>query len=203
MRHVRVLAIVGGRNVALPWSQAVVQVGLCSGVLVTHDAVLTSAHCLEGPVTSIRIADHLMGVATCVRHPGYRAGETKHDIGFCLLKAAIDVQPIWLDDGPALLVGASVTLAGTACGWSELDLEFRAGMGIFSVRAVHSECCAYCVETLAAHRTSSWHRQARKLSTPPRRDRHPIAPRVALSLLGDALGLMIWLPIPWWWGSVR
>jgi trypsin len=112
MHAVRVLAIVGGRNVALPWSEAVVQVGLCSGVLVSHDAVLTSAHCLEGPVTSIRVADHLMGVATCVRHPGYRAGETKHDIGLCLLKAATDVQPIGLDDGPALLVGASVILAG-------------------------------------------------------------------------------------------
>jgi hypothetical protein len=34
------------------------------------------------------------------------------------------------------------------------------------------------------------------LSSPPRRDRHPIAPSFALSLLGDAFGLMIWLPIP-------
>jgi hypothetical protein len=30
------------------------------------------------------------------------------------------------------------------------------------------------------------------LSSPPRRDRHPIAPSIALSLLGDALGQMIW-----------
>ncbi len=111
LSSIHVSAIVGGHT-QCPWLAAVVQLGHCSGTLVTRDVVLTSAHCLDGPIDHVTVDSHPMGVRECRRHPGYQPAERKHDIGYCRLEAAVAAAPIALDDRPVPVPGAPVSIAG-------------------------------------------------------------------------------------------
>jgi secreted trypsin-like serine protease len=108
---VAALAIVGGSEIASPVREAVVQVGHCSGTLVAADVVLTSAHCLDGPIDEIAIGARAARVVRCARHPAYQAGQPAHDIGYCRLAEAMP-GAVAIDDGPEPAVGATVSLAG-------------------------------------------------------------------------------------------
>jgi secreted trypsin-like serine protease len=106
------VAIVGGTPPRGTSLDAVVQVGDCSGVLVTADAVLTSAHCLEGRPTEVLTAHGSAKIASCRRHDGYQPMRREHDIGLCRLSEPLTLSPLALDDGPDLPSGAPVSLAG-------------------------------------------------------------------------------------------
>jgi len=81
-------------------------------VLVRRDIVLTSAHCLAGPIDHVTIAGTATSVIKCERHPGYEPGRPAHDIGYCVLGdlPAVATLAMGLDWRP--IVGAPVTLAG-------------------------------------------------------------------------------------------
>ena len=108
---VAALAIVGGSEIASPVREAVVEVGHCSGTLVAADVVLTSAHCLDGPIDEIAVGARAARVVRCERHPAYEAGKPEHDIGYCRLAAALP-GAIAVDDGPDPALGTTVSLAG-------------------------------------------------------------------------------------------
>lgn len=105
------LAIVGGNAIASPVREAVVQVGHCSGTLVAADVVLTSAHCLDGPIDQIVVGERVARVVRCERHPAYQPGQPAHDIGYCRLAEALP-GAIAVDDGPDPAIGTTVSLAG-------------------------------------------------------------------------------------------
>jgi hypothetical protein len=104
--------IVGGHSVPPPASVAIVRVGHCSGVLVQPSIVLSSGHCLLGQVDQVVVGGLSIPVAGCQTYPGYQPPAADHDIGFCRLAIPAPVAGIRVDDGPPLMVGAAVALAG-------------------------------------------------------------------------------------------
>jgi hypothetical protein len=113
LHRVGVSAIVGGHSLSSPTTmQAVIPVGHCSGVLVSEDVILTSAHCLERRMDGVIVAEHPLGVTGCKSHPAYKDRQARYDVGLCRLQTPAPVSPIPLDDGPALAVGTDVLLAG-------------------------------------------------------------------------------------------
>ena len=117
--------IVGGHSVPPPASVAVVRVGNCSGVLVQPSIVLSSGHCLQGHVDQVVVGGQAIPVAGCQTYPGYQSPVSDHDIGFCRLATPAQVAGIAVDAGPALTVGAAVTLAGFG-----LQHAFALGTGV-------------------------------------------------------------------------
>jgi hypothetical protein len=107
----RVLAIVGGHDAPSPLVAAVAQVGHCSATVVGPTVVLTSAHCLDGPVDHVMVNGNEVAVAACERHPAYRPGEIAHDVGYCRLATKVG-GALPLDTVFDLAQGESVTLAG-------------------------------------------------------------------------------------------
>lgn len=105
------LAIAGPSGLDPELARAVVQLDHCSGTLIAADGVLTSAHCLNGPIDHVVIAGKVVRTAKCEQHGAYRPGLPAHDIGYCrLAEASSGALPI--DDGPAPEIGTSVSLAG-------------------------------------------------------------------------------------------
>ena len=107
---VAALAVVAN-SIASAGREAVVELGHCSGTLVAADVVLTSAHCLDGPIDQVVVQHRAARVAQCERHPAYDAGQPAHDIGYCRLAEPLP-GAIALDDGPEPEIGATVSLAG-------------------------------------------------------------------------------------------
>jgi secreted trypsin-like serine protease len=85
----RVLAIVGGHDAPSPIAAAVGQLGHCSATLVRPTLVLTSAHCLDGPVDRVTINGSDVAVTACERHPAYQPGQVAHDLGYCRLATSV------------------------------------------------------------------------------------------------------------------
>jgi Trypsin len=77
-----ILAIVGGSEAPSRVQVAVVEVGHCSGTLVAADLVLTSAHCLDGPVDAVVVDGRVVRAVQCAHHPAYEPGRPAHDIGY-------------------------------------------------------------------------------------------------------------------------
>lgn len=107
----RLYAIVGGHTES-PWLSAIAALGGCSGTLVTSDGILTSAHCLAGPIGRATINGHDMRLQECRLHPAFVPGQAAHDLGYCRLAERASVAPIPLDDGAPLTIGTAVSLAG-------------------------------------------------------------------------------------------
>jgi secreted trypsin-like serine protease len=105
------LAIARTSGIEPGLAKAVVQIGPCSGTLVAADGVLTSAHCLNGPIEHVVVDGKLVRVATCEQHGSYRPGLPAHDLGYCRLSEAVP-GALSIDDGPAPGIGAPVSLAG-------------------------------------------------------------------------------------------
>jgi hypothetical protein len=105
------LALAGTPVPAPEIARAVVRVGGCSGVLVAADGVLTSAHCLNGPIDHVVVDGKTVPVAGCEQSGGYRPGLPEHDLGYCRLSQALP-GALAIDDGPPPEVGASISLAG-------------------------------------------------------------------------------------------
>ncbi len=107
----RVLAIVGGHDAAAPIVAAVAQVGRCSATVVRPTVVLTSAHCLDGPVDRVIVHGKEVAVTSCERHPAYQPGQAAHDIGYCRLATRV-AGALPIDTVFELSPGESLTLAG-------------------------------------------------------------------------------------------
>jgi len=105
------LAIVGGRVLEQSPLEAIVQLDHCSGTLIGADVVLTSAHCLEGPIDHALVAGQAIPVAKCERHPAYETARAAHDIGYCQLAESVP-GALSLDEGQEPTVGTRVSLVG-------------------------------------------------------------------------------------------
>jgi hypothetical protein len=110
LRH-PILGIVGGHDVRDSFSAAVVKLGSCSGVLVQSDTVLTSGHCLDGPIEEVVVAGERVRVTQCERHPRYEAGRVQDDIGYRRLASSRAGVPIALDD-VVVATATPVSMAG-------------------------------------------------------------------------------------------
>jgi hypothetical protein len=108
---VGVFAIVGGQPIEPNLARSVVVLGHCSGALIAGDAVLTSAHCLDGALDHIVTDRRATPVVGCERHPAYQPGLSAHDIGYCRLAVTLP-GALPLDDAPQPAVGTPVSLAG-------------------------------------------------------------------------------------------
>ncbi|MGO9834706.1 MAG: trypsin-like serine protease [Polyangiaceae bacterium] len=107
----RVLAIVGGHEAPSPVVAAVAQVGRCSATLVGPTVILTSAHCLDGPIDRVMMDRKDVAVTSCERHPAYQPGQAAHDIGYCRLATRV-AGALPIDTAFELSPGESVSLAG-------------------------------------------------------------------------------------------
>jgi hypothetical protein len=105
------LALAGTPGIEPELARAVVQVGHCSGTLVAPDGVLTSAHCLQGPIDQVLVDGRVVRTAGCEQNGAYRPGLPAHDLGYCRLAEALP-GPLAIDDGPPPNIGAAVSLAG-------------------------------------------------------------------------------------------
>lgn len=106
-----VLAIVGGHEAPSSILGAVAQVGHCSATVVGPTVVLTSAHCLNGPVDRVILNGNEVTVTACERHPAYQPGQVAHDVGYCRLATSV-AGALPLDTAFDPAPGESVMLAG-------------------------------------------------------------------------------------------
>jgi secreted trypsin-like serine protease len=106
-------AIIGGREGGPLEASAVMVLtdagGVCSGVVVARDVVLTAAHCVPaGPSVAVHFRDAsgqpvLLRTASIARHPEYRANavaERTRSIDLALIRTA---EPLPAQLGPAAL----------------------------------------------------------------------------------------------------
>jgi hypothetical protein len=105
-------AMVGGHVSKSAVLTAVVPFGTCTAILVRSDLLLSSAHCTESPPSSVVIGGRSVQVDACERPPPYRIAHRVNDIAICRLHEPASVTPLALDDGPGLVVGDAVVLAG-------------------------------------------------------------------------------------------
>jgi secreted trypsin-like serine protease len=105
------LALAGTSAIEPQLVKAVAQIGPCSGTLVAADGVLTSAHCLNGPIAHVVVDGKVVRVAKCEQNGAYRPGLPAHDIGYCRLSEALP-GALSIDDGQAPALGTTVSLAG-------------------------------------------------------------------------------------------
>lgn len=125
-------AIVGGREEAGPLSRSAIMVlsargGVCSGVVVAPDAVLTAAHCVSG-ASDYRVhykgedgAPVLLDPAAIAVHPGYDRGAVagrRRSIDLALVRLALPL--------PARFVPAALTADSAQSG----DALTVAGYGV-------------------------------------------------------------------------
>lgn len=122
------LAVVGGAEESGPLSRQTVMVlgsngGVCTGVVVARDAVLTAAHCAAAPELRIHYRDAegrpvLLPLAARATHPGYdskaiAARRRSIDLGLLRLKEDLPArfEPAALS-GAAARAGAGLVLGG-------------------------------------------------------------------------------------------
>jgi secreted trypsin-like serine protease len=103
----------------------------CTGTLIGPNTVLTAGHCLECATrifigSDVEKPGRIVGVATRVRHPGYRADVFEHDLMILLLDEHVDdVAPRRLA-GPAAIGQAT---DGRVVGFGRIDPNGEFGYG--------------------------------------------------------------------------
>jgi hypothetical protein len=126
-----------------PGDPAVVRIegGLapCSGTLIATDVVLTAAHCVELPPTTVffgsdaAAAGDRVGVIAHVAHPAFEAIRVENDVALLLLERppSAATPAVWMGSAPTgSWVGAEVRLVGfgLAAPGAPAQGEKRAGM---------------------------------------------------------------------------
>ena len=91
---------------------------VCSGTIVTPDAVLTAAHCLTlAPIEAVRAVDGSTTIdlraARAVVHPGYDEATMAHDVGVLFLRDPTPIAPATESSAvDGTLVGRAVRIVG-------------------------------------------------------------------------------------------